>query len=293
MGKFTGEGSVRDLDPKTMAQMMMGTATLPEQAKRETVPGNGHGEPALASSELTADDETGVPALRGRSLQVRPHEIVGSPAFPATASASWSRCWAASGAERRRKSWSTARPIGATPRGNPPAPFSRPARNAAAKRLRRRHDDRPKTSPSAHFDRRPHDLGTLVSQRSGHPQPGVEPDRPRYNVRPPWPTLPIRTSLRAATCSAPCWPANWPTTYSAGRGQSLFRPRLQIGRGDSFADHAGPKPRGRGAAGVGRPRRDFGVGRPRVWSFPTARSFMKPPIEQADRQVIGRHMAGH
>ena len=35
-GKFMGEGSIRDLDPKTMAQMMMGTATLPEPAARET-----------------------------------------------------------------------------------------------------------------------------------------------------------------------------------------------------------------------------------------------------------------
>ena len=33
-GKFIGEGSVRDLEPKEMAEMMMGTATPPEQAAR-------------------------------------------------------------------------------------------------------------------------------------------------------------------------------------------------------------------------------------------------------------------
>ena len=40
-GKFMGEGMVKDLDPKAMAQMMMGTASLPEPAVRANVNGNG------------------------------------------------------------------------------------------------------------------------------------------------------------------------------------------------------------------------------------------------------------
>jgi simple sugar transport system ATP-binding protein len=76
-GKFTGEGAVKHLTPAAMAEMMMGTATPPEQAKRADV--NGHQQVAapLVIADLWANDETGVPALSGLSLEVKPHEIVG------------------------------------------------------------------------------------------------------------------------------------------------------------------------------------------------------------------------
>jgi len=76
-GRRTGEGRVRDLDPKGLAEMMMGTATLPEQAAREDTPAGAPGEPRLVLDRLDAADDTGVPALCGLSLSVRPHEIVG------------------------------------------------------------------------------------------------------------------------------------------------------------------------------------------------------------------------
>ena len=76
-GKFAGEGSVRDLDPKAMGRMMMGTATPPEQAARSPVPEAAPREPRLVIRDLAAANETGVPALRGLSLQIRPYEIVG------------------------------------------------------------------------------------------------------------------------------------------------------------------------------------------------------------------------
>ncbi len=76
-GKLMGEGAVSDLSPQDMAQMMMGTATPPEQAARGSNSERASGEPRLRIANLTADDETGVKALSGVSLEVHPHEIVG------------------------------------------------------------------------------------------------------------------------------------------------------------------------------------------------------------------------
>jgi simple sugar transport system ATP-binding protein len=76
-GKRTGEGAVLDLNPVSLAEMMMGTATLPEQAAREDLPHGTPGKPRLLIEDLTADDETGVQVLRGLSLRVRSQEIVG------------------------------------------------------------------------------------------------------------------------------------------------------------------------------------------------------------------------
>jgi simple sugar transport system ATP-binding protein len=58
-----------------MAQLMMGSASLPAPAVREGAAGAG--EPRLVLDGLTANNETGVPVLRGLSLRVLPHEIVG------------------------------------------------------------------------------------------------------------------------------------------------------------------------------------------------------------------------
>ncbi len=76
-GKLTGEGKVRDLDPKALAHMMMGTAVLPEPAARAEVPVDSPAEPRLVVDNIDALDDAGVPALDGLSLTVRPHEIVG------------------------------------------------------------------------------------------------------------------------------------------------------------------------------------------------------------------------
>ena len=51
-GKLMGEGSVRELTPKDMAQMMMGTATVPEQAAAEQRPRPRGGRPAAADRRL-------------------------------------------------------------------------------------------------------------------------------------------------------------------------------------------------------------------------------------------------
>src|SRR5208283_2029181 len=54
-GKLTGEGFVKDLTPAAMAEMMMGTATIPEQAPRWAVPENAPDEPRLVLENVTAD----------------------------------------------------------------------------------------------------------------------------------------------------------------------------------------------------------------------------------------------
>jgi general nucleoside transport system ATP-binding protein len=75
-GKFMGEGAVRDLTREQMARMMMGDAELPKQAVRLDT--NGHSaEIRLAIQELCANDETGIEALSKLSLSVGACEIVG------------------------------------------------------------------------------------------------------------------------------------------------------------------------------------------------------------------------
>ena len=76
-GRLMGEGSVRDLSPQAMAAMMMGDAVLPEQAPRGSVPATASAEPRLVIDELVADNEIGIAMLNGLSLAVRPYEIVG------------------------------------------------------------------------------------------------------------------------------------------------------------------------------------------------------------------------
>jgi general nucleoside transport system ATP-binding protein len=77
-GKNVGQGRVGDLTPTTMAEMMMGGA-LPATATGE---GRGAaGGVRLRVADLTAEDDVGVPALRGVTLDVHAGEIVGIAAI--------------------------------------------------------------------------------------------------------------------------------------------------------------------------------------------------------------------
>ncbi len=76
-GRLTGEGSVKDLTPATMAEMMMGKASIPAPASREVKPEGAKTAARLVLDNVTAENEMGVQVLRGLSLQVKPHEIVG------------------------------------------------------------------------------------------------------------------------------------------------------------------------------------------------------------------------
>jgi simple sugar transport system ATP-binding protein len=76
-GQLTGEGKVKELTTTAMAEMMMGKAVIPEQAPRGAVPADAPTQPRLVLENVTAENEIGVQTLRGLSLGVRPHEIVG------------------------------------------------------------------------------------------------------------------------------------------------------------------------------------------------------------------------
>ena len=76
-GRLTGEGLVKDLTPASMAEMMMGKASIPAPASRELKPAGSNNHARLVVDAVTAHNEMGVQVLRGLSLEVRPHEIVG------------------------------------------------------------------------------------------------------------------------------------------------------------------------------------------------------------------------
>ena len=77
-GRKVGQGKVTELTPAAMAEMMMGGA-LPAESK-SAAPGE-PGQSRLALKNLHADDDVGVPALRGVTLDVRAGEIVGIAAI--------------------------------------------------------------------------------------------------------------------------------------------------------------------------------------------------------------------
>ncbi|HTP61708.1 MAG TPA: ABC transporter ATP-binding protein [Burkholderiales bacterium] len=76
-GRFAGAGPVAELDTTKMAEMMVGDREIP-QAKGEKAGGAGaDGRPRLGIKGLVVHDDTGLPAVRDFSLEVRPGEIVG------------------------------------------------------------------------------------------------------------------------------------------------------------------------------------------------------------------------
>jgi ABC-type uncharacterized transport system ATPase subunit len=60
-----------------MAEMMMGKASIPTPASRASKPSGVNGKARLILDNVTAHNDMGVQVLRGLSLEVRPHEIVG------------------------------------------------------------------------------------------------------------------------------------------------------------------------------------------------------------------------
>ncbi len=73
-GKRVGGGSVKDLTPAAMAEMMVGAAPRSDSATQRTAAA---GPVRLRASALSADDDLGLPALEEVSFEVRSGEIVG------------------------------------------------------------------------------------------------------------------------------------------------------------------------------------------------------------------------
>jgi simple sugar transport system ATP-binding protein len=73
-GRFAGRGLVSQLTPNAMAEMMMGSSPPAESKQRRS---GEIGQPRLRLDTVSANDDLGMPALHGVSLDVRQGEIVG------------------------------------------------------------------------------------------------------------------------------------------------------------------------------------------------------------------------
>ena len=72
-GRLAGGGAVAGLGPNDLARLMLGTDSLPAPAQRT----GAAGAPRLELVDVAASDDAGHPAVRGVSLSVRSGEIVG------------------------------------------------------------------------------------------------------------------------------------------------------------------------------------------------------------------------
>jgi simple sugar transport system ATP-binding protein len=77
-GRNVGHGAVGQLTPAAMAEMMMG-GSVPQESRGRAA--GVAGDERLRIADLHADDDVGVPALRGVTLEVRAGEIVGIAAI--------------------------------------------------------------------------------------------------------------------------------------------------------------------------------------------------------------------
>jgi ABC-type uncharacterized transport system ATPase subunit len=73
-GRMVGGGPLSSLTVDEMSRLMIGDETLRSPAPRAVM---AEAKPRLIVDKLSADDDTGVPALRGLSLAVKPGEILG------------------------------------------------------------------------------------------------------------------------------------------------------------------------------------------------------------------------
>jgi ABC-type uncharacterized transport system ATPase subunit len=76
-GRLAGGGQVTDLDPGRLAELMVGAREIPQaHAGKIATPGV-RAEPRLVIRDLVVEDDSGLPAVEGFTLAVRPGEIVG------------------------------------------------------------------------------------------------------------------------------------------------------------------------------------------------------------------------
>jgi ABC-type uncharacterized transport system ATPase subunit len=75
-GRLAGEGQVADLNPASLAEMMVGAREIPQAHSKRA--GSQHAsEPRLVVRDLVVEDDTGYPAVGRVTLSVCPGEIVG------------------------------------------------------------------------------------------------------------------------------------------------------------------------------------------------------------------------
>ena len=277
-------------DPKAMGRMMMGDRDAAEQAARSPVP---RPHPRAPARDRRPGRRRTRPACRRcaacpcKSARTRSSA---SPACPATASASWCRCWPASG----RRTGGTILVHGEDyrrhPRGDSPPPLPRAAGNAAAERLRADHDDR--REPRLSQLRPPrHDLGRWFVSALSIRRRAAELIE-RYGIRPPWHVRPHRQPVGRQRAAGRAGPRAGGGRSRPDRRQPLFRPRFSLRRRDPLADHAGPQP-GAAVLLVSEDLDEILELADRILVISGGRIVHETTTGEADRQVIGRHMAGH
>jgi simple sugar transport system ATP-binding protein len=289
-GRLTGEGLVRDLNPKSLAEMMMGTATPPEQAARSQAPNGVAEERRLVIHDLKAEDEMGVPALCGLSLQVCAHEIVGIAGVSGNGQRELMQVLAGQRSPSGGQIHVHGQPYRATRKEILRHHFrllpEMPLQNACvgnmtmAENLSFRAFDRPPLTFIRRFINR-----RAVRRRAEHL---ID----RYRIRPPWPMLRLanlsggnvqRTVLarelgdevQVLVAANPCFGLDF---------RAVAEIRSQI-----------MQARNRGAAVllVSEDLDEILELADRVLVISDGRIVHETAIQNADRQVIGRHMAGH
>ena len=205
-GKLMGEGTVRDLTREQMARMMMGDART-SQAGRPS-----RRERALRAKNSAWPSKNCAPTTRRASRPCRSCHLQWAlrdrrnrrrlGQRPARVGAGARRAANASGG----KSSCGEKSIGRAPRDAAPS-LPRPAGNAAAKRLRRKHDGGgesrlPRLRPAAAY------AAAKSAQATGHATSGRRSDWPLSHsarIRPP----PRSATFREATFNGPCWRGSW------------------------------------------------------------------------------------
>jgi simple sugar transport system ATP-binding protein len=76
-GQLAGEGNVADLSPAAMAEMMVGTRDIPSVEARRGTHSSQPQRVRLSITDLTVENDTGLPAVSKLNLEVRAGEIVG------------------------------------------------------------------------------------------------------------------------------------------------------------------------------------------------------------------------
>ena len=289
-GRFMGEGSVKDLDPAAMAQMMMGTASLPEPAVRADVNGHAGAAAILRISGVTADDDTGAQALEGINLEVRPYEIVGLAGISGNGQRELVQVLngqrGASGGQIHINGKSYRATRDEIRQHDYHVLPEMPLQNACVGAM-----STAENMAFRHFDRAPMTWGRwFLRDRAIKSRAANLIDR--FNVRPPWPHLPIRTlsggniqravlareladDVKVLVAANPCFGLDF-------KSAAEIRSRIMQARNEGAA-----------VLLVSEDLDEILELADRVLVISDGKIVYETPIAQADRQTIGHYMAGH
>ena len=289
-GKFMGEGFVKDLDPQAMAQMMMGTASLPAPAVRADMNGKTGAPAVLKIENLRAEDELGIAALDGMNLEVRPHEIVGLAGVSGNGQRELVQVLGGQRVATAGRIIINGKPYNATRNEIRDHDFhvlpEMPLQNACVGAM-----STAENMAFRHFDRHPMTWARWFLRDRAIKSRAVDLIQ-RFNVRPPWPASPIKTlsggniqravlarelaeQVKVLVVANPCFGLDFQSAAdirarimdARNKGAAVFLVSEDLDEILELAD--------------------------RVLVISDGKIVYETPIAQADRQTIGRYMAGH